>query len=115
MIPAALAVAEHVGASGQSLLRAIALGYDLCCRMALALGSYGFFEKGFDTHAFGGVFGAAGAAGGLLGFDERRFRYLLSYAAQQSAGITTWRRDPDHIEKAFDFAGMPARNGMRAR
>ncbi|MBN8816817.1 MAG: MmgE/PrpD family protein [Sphingomonas sp.] len=114
VVPAALAVAEKTGADGVMLLRAIALGYDLCCRMALALGSYDFFGRGFDTHAFGGVFGAAGAAGVLLDLDERRFRFALSYAAQQCAGITTWRRDPDHIEKAFDFAGMPARNGVQA-
>jgi 2-methylcitrate dehydratase PrpD len=37
---------------------------------------------------------------------------VLDYAAQQSSGIRAWRRDPDHIEKAFVFGGMPARNGV---
>src|SRR5258708_15981651 len=41
-------------------------------------------------------------------------RWLLDYAAQQSSGIVAWRRDTDHIEKAFVFAGMPARNGVTA-
>jgi 2-methylcitrate dehydratase PrpD len=40
--------------------------------------------------------------------------WALGYAAQQSSGITAWRRDTDHIEKAFVFAGMPARNGVTA-
>jgi len=114
VVPAALAVGAATHASGAATLRAVALGYDVCCRMSLALGAYDFFGKGFDTHAFGGVFGAAAAAGALLDLDARRFRFVWSYAAQQCAGITTWRRDPDHIEKAFDFAGMPARNGVQA-
>ena len=41
-------------------------------------------------------------------------RWLLYYTAQQASGIAAWQRDTDHIEKAFDFAGMPARNGVTA-
>jgi 2-methylcitrate dehydratase PrpD len=43
-----------------------------------------------------------------------RARWLLSYAAQQCSGISCWMRDEEHIEKAFDFGGMPARNGVVA-
>jgi hypothetical protein len=28
--------------------------------------------------------------------------------------VPYWRRDKDHIEKAFDFGGMGARNGVMA-
>ncbi len=41
-------------------------------------------------------------------------RWVLDYAAQQASGIKAWQRDTDHIEKAFVFAGMPARNGVTA-
>ena len=41
-------------------------------------------------------------------------RYALSYAAQQVSGIWSWARDTEHIEKAFDFGGMGARNGVTA-
>ena len=41
-------------------------------------------------------------------------RYALSYAAQQVSGIWSWERDVEHVEKAFDFAGMGARNGVTA-
>jgi 2-methylcitrate dehydratase PrpD len=41
-------------------------------------------------------------------------RWLIDYASQQASGIKTWQRDTDHIEKAFLFAGMPARNGVTA-
>jgi 2-methylcitrate dehydratase PrpD len=41
-------------------------------------------------------------------------RHVLSYTAQQASGISCWMRDPAHVEKAFDFGGMPARNGVTA-
>jgi 2-methylcitrate dehydratase PrpD len=37
-VPAALAMAEKEGRSGTEFLRAVALGYDLCCRLLMALG-----------------------------------------------------------------------------
>jgi 2-methylcitrate dehydratase PrpD len=60
------------------------------------------------------MFGAAAAAGALAGFDQRQARHLLSYTAQQASGVSCWMRDEEHIEKAFDFGGMPARNGVSA-
>jgi hypothetical protein len=39
---------------------------------------------------------------------------VLDYTAQQSSGIAAWQRDTDHIEKAFVFGGMSARNGVTA-
>ncbi len=42
-------------------------------------------------------------------------RWLFDYAAQQAgAGIGSWRRDTEHIEKAFVFGGMGARNGVNS-
>jgi hypothetical protein len=41
-------------------------------------------------------------------------RWALDYTAQQSSGIVAWRRDTDHIEKAFVFDGMRARSGVTA-
>jgi 2-methylcitrate dehydratase PrpD len=43
-----------------------------------------------------------------------QMRYLISYAAQQASGSRAWVGDDDHIEKAFDYAAMPARNGVTA-
>jgi 2-methylcitrate dehydratase PrpD len=114
IVPAALAMAEREGRSGAALVRAIALGYDVGCRLTMALGAHQFREDGHSTHSFGPTFGAAAAAGALAGLDARRVRYLLSYAAQQASGISCWMRDREHVEKAFDFGGMPARNGVAA-
>jgi 2-methylcitrate dehydratase PrpD len=67
-----------------------------------------------STHALAGTFGSAAAAGCAAGLNERQMRWLIDYASQQASGIKTWQRDTDHIEKAFLFAGMPARNGITA-
>src|SRR5213075_2451946 len=56
---------------------------------------------------------AAGSAL-LLELKESQVRYVLSYTAKQASGISCWMRDEEHIEKAFDFGGMPARNGVSA-
>jgi 2-methylcitrate dehydratase PrpD len=114
IVPAALAVAEREGSGGEALLRAVALGYDIGCRLTMSLNAYEFREDGHSTHSFGPMFGAAVAAGSLLNFKETQVRHLLSYTAQQASGISCWMRDEEHIEKAFDFGGMPARNGVAA-
>ncbi|MCW5576549.1 MAG: MmgE/PrpD family protein [Burkholderiales bacterium] len=114
VVPAALAVAERERAGGTALLRAMVLGYDVCARMSIALGIERFRERGHSTHSFGHMFGAAAAAAAILRLDCDRTRYLLSYTAQQASGLSCWARDIEHVEKAFDFGGMPARNGVTA-
>ncbi|HYK15337.1 MAG TPA: MmgE/PrpD family protein, partial [Burkholderiales bacterium] len=114
IVPAALAMAERERRNGTALLRAVALGYDIGCRINLSLNAYEFREDGHSTHSFGPMFGAAAATGSLCGFDARQARHLLSYTAQQASGVSCWMRDEEHIEKAFDFGGMPARNGTAA-
>src|SRR5947209_11640072 len=114
VVAAAFAMAERERAGGTALLRAVALGYDVCCRLTQSLNAVQFRAAGHSTHSFGPTFGASAAAGALAGLDERGVRHLLSYAAQQASGISCWMRDEEHIEKAFDFGGMPARNGVAA-
>jgi 2-methylcitrate dehydratase PrpD len=114
VVPAALAMGERERSSGTALLRAITLGYDVCARTSKALGIEHFRSAGHSTHSFGGTFGAAAAAGALAGLDARGVRHLMSYAAQQASGLSCWARDVEHVEKAFDFGGMPARNGVTA-
>ena len=112
--PAALALAERERSTGTELLRAVVLGYDICARMSIALGIERFRERGHSTHSFGHMFGAAAAAAAILKLNVDQTRYLLSYTAQQASGLSCWARDIEHIEKAFDFGGMPARNGVTA-
>src|SRR6202030_262486 len=57
---------------------------------------------------------AATAAAAMLRLDARQVRHTFSYAAQQASGLGFWTRDREHVEKAFDFGGMGARNGVTA-
>ena len=114
VVPAALAMAERQGRSGEALLNAVALGYDIGARATLSLGADQLYEAGHSTHSFAPLFGAAAASGALAGLGADQVRWMLSYTAQQASGVNCWARDEGHVEKAFDFAGMPARNGVAA-
>jgi 2-methylcitrate dehydratase PrpD len=114
-VPAALAVGEKFAIDGTRFIRAVALGYDIGTRVTATLGKLQYmFESHRSTHGIAGNFVAAAAAGCAAGLDTRQMRWLLSYAAQQASGLASWQRDVDHIEKAFDFGGMGARNGVTA-
>jgi 2-methylcitrate dehydratase PrpD len=113
-VPAALAMAEREGRSGPEFIRAVTLGYDLGCRLLMALGPDLVRGTHRAAEGYSGTFCALGAAASLARLDETRMRYALSYGAQQVSGLWSWVKDKDHIEKAFDFAGMTARNGVMA-
>jgi 2-methylcitrate dehydratase PrpD len=66
------------------------------------------------TNSMGGIWGAAAAAICVAGLDVEQTRCALAYTAQQCSGIDDFRRDPQHIEKAFMNGGMGARNGVAA-
>ena len=114
VVPAALAMAEREDRSGLELLRAVTLGYDVCCRFLLALGPDLVRATHRSAEGVSSTFGSVAAAASLGRLDERGMRYALSYAAQQVSGVWSWERDTEHVEKAFDFAGMGARNGVTA-
>jgi 2-methylcitrate dehydratase PrpD len=115
VVPAALAAGEQFGVSGARFLRAVALGYDIGPRMTMTMGREIPMTEGHkSTHTISGTFGSAAAAGSVAGLNAQQMRWVLDYAAQQASGIAAWQRDTDHIEKAFVFAGMPARNGVTA-
>lgn len=114
VVPAALAVAENRDTTSAELLRAIALGYDVGARSTIALGFTSPRTTNFSTHSFGTLFGAAAASGALMGLTTAQAEALLSFTVQQISGLSYWNRDPDHVEKAFDFGAKSARNGVFA-
>src|SRR5262252_7784516 len=114
VVPAALAMAERDRCSGLELLNAVALGYDVCCRFLMALGPDHVRATHRSAEGTSSTLGAAAAAASLARLDEKGMRHALSYAAQQVSGLWSWVRDSEHVEKAFDFSGMGARNGVTA-
>ena len=111
VVPAALAIGEQFQISGTHFLRAVTLGYDIGMR------AYKTLKGGVlnETHNLVGTMGAAAASGCVASLNVEQMRWLLDYATQQAgAGIGTWREDTEHIEKAFLFGAMGARNGVTA-
>ena len=120
IVPTAIAVAEDLSDSGavasETLLEAVALGYEACALMNWLFWSTASQRRRADgsPHAMGGLWGSAVAAGVLYDFDDDQMRSLVSYTAQMASGLASWLRDEHHIEKAFVFSGMPAWNAVRA-
>jgi 2-methylcitrate dehydratase PrpD len=115
ILPAALALAEQQGARGKALLNGVVLGYDVGCRSMHALGREPGGElRRFSEKGVGGVMGAAAAASVFLHLTSVQLRHMFGYAAQQASGIRSYMTDQSHVEKAFAFGGMPARNGVAA-
>jgi 2-methylcitrate dehydratase PrpD len=113
-VPAALAMSEREHRGGSEMIRAVALGYDVGCRFLLALGPDLVRRTHRGAEGYSATMGAMATAASLARFDEKAMRYAISYGAQQVSGLWSWVEDNDHIEKAFDFGGMGARNGVTA-
>jgi 2-methylcitrate dehydratase PrpD len=86
VIPAAIAAGEMAGASGADVLAAIVAGYEVTCRIALALPAGDHYARGFHPTATCGVFGAAAAAGRVFGLSAAAIESALGIALSQSAG-----------------------------
>ena len=86
VIPAALAAGEMIGASGADVLAAIVAGYEVTCRIALALPAGEHYHRGYHPTATCGVFGAAAAAGRVFGLSGDEIASAMGIALSQSAG-----------------------------
>lgn len=86
VVPAALAAAEMTGASGAEFLAAVVVGFEVCCRLGMALDPTAHYARGFHPTATAGTFGAAAAAGRLLGLDGDAMASAFGVAASQASG-----------------------------
>ncbi len=86
VVPAAMAMAEQVGATGHGLLEAIVIGYEAMGRAGIAVGPASHMLSGFHPTSMSGVFGSAAAAGRLLGFDAAQLNHAFGIAATLASG-----------------------------
>ena len=110
VIPAALAIAERIEASGRDLLATVTLGYEVAIRVGEAVGKTHYFH--WHNTATCGVFGAAAAAGWLLGLDAPRMTWTLGSAGTQAGGL--WEFIADGAMSKHLHAGRAAANGVLA-
>jgi 2-methylcitrate dehydratase PrpD len=114
VVPAALALAEHLACDGKDFLTAVVVGYDIGCRMGRALNPASLSKTGHSSRSLGNMFGAAAAAASLARLNVDLVGCALAYSAQQAAGIGSYIRAQEHTEKALALGGLPARNGVTA-
>lgn len=86
IFPAALALAEELGASGEELLAAVVAGYEVTMRLGNALNPASAYERGFHPTGVAGAFGAAAASALLLGLEPARFTDALGVAGTMASG-----------------------------
>ncbi len=110
IIPAAIAVAEQLGASGQQLLGAIVRGYEATIRIGRALGTqhYAFFHNTSTC----GTFGAAAAAANLLQLDVEQTTWALANAGSRTGGL--WQMRHESCETKSLHNVQAAQTGVQA-
>ncbi len=86
VIPALLAAAEWRGSTGKTVLEAFVVGYEVETRIGLGLGSK-HYDRGWHTTSTCGRFGAAAAAGKLLGLSSLQMGRAMGLAATQASGL----------------------------
>jgi 2-methylcitrate dehydratase PrpD len=111
VLPATLCLGVTRKATGAALLRALIVGYEISGRLPKALGNRNMINAVLANHSVGPLFGVAAACASLLDLPAERLNHVYAYCVQQAAGSWQWLRDVEHVEKAFAFAGMPARRG----
>ncbi|KAH8798531.1 hypothetical protein F5884DRAFT_742925 [Xylogone sp. PMI_703] len=118
VFPAALAVAQNIGANGKEFITACVVGYEVACRTGEYLGKSHY--QAFHTTATAGVCGAAVAAGHLLQLDSDQMLSALGTAGTQAAGLWQFLLDATHSKQihtgkaCFDgmLAAYAARDGL---
>lgn len=110
IIPAALAAAEKIGASGEELITAIVAGYEVGIRIGEAVTpSHYYYWHNTGTC---GTFGAAAAAGKILGLNRDQMVHALGNAGTQAAGL--WEFLADGAMSKHLHPGKAAMNGLLA-
>ncbi len=122
LLPAGLAVAELEDASGEQLLTALVLGYEVFERIAASARPFepALRERGWHPTSLWGCPAAAATAGRLLGLDAAQLRVAMAIAASNGSGVTqqfgTWAKgvNAGNAARAGVVAALLAREGFFA-
>lgn len=110
-VPAPLALAERQKSNGKDFLTSVVIGYELSNRVGNAFLGTQYYE-GFHPTGVCGVFGAAGAAGKILGLNRETLVRTLGIAGDQAAGLEEWKADGSWIKRWH--SGKASHNGVLA-
>ncbi len=110
IVPAAVALAEKLGASGEALLTAIVRGYEATIRIGAALGTTHY--EYFHNTSTCGTFGAAAAAASLLNLDADKTAHALANAGSRTGGLWQMRHAACETKSLHNI--VAAQTGVQA-
>ncbi len=110
LFPAALAVAEEVGASGKALLEALVVGYEIASRTGRCWHDH---HQIYHSCGSWGSVACAAVAARLMGLDKERTKHALGIA-EYHAPNAPMMRDIDHPSMVKHAVGWGAMNGVMA-
>jgi len=105
--PPIFALADLQRVSGADFIHAFVVGVEVACRIGNAV-SPSHYRRGWHITSTCGVFGAAAAAGRLLGLDAIKMQHAFACAATQASGLVESLGQPT---KSIGV-GNAARNGL---
>lgn len=111
IVPAVLAIAEHRGLDGAAVMKGIAVGCEIMCRMALVAPQATHKACFHPTAVFGAPAAAAGVAA-ALGLSAERIAHAIGIAGSLSSGIIEYLADGSWTKRMH--AGAAAQSGIRA-
>ena len=108
LLPAALAVAEEIGASSREMLLGYMTGFEVACAVGEALSEAYYDDLGWHPTGPLGAIGASAAASRIMALDQEQTAMAISLAASQASGL---RQNFGTMTKPF-HAGDAARAGV---
>jgi 2-methylcitrate dehydratase PrpD len=111
IMPAVLAAAEHRGLSGEAVMRGIAVGSELMCRMSL-VAPQAIHKACFHPTAVIGAPAAAAAVASALGLPPKMIAHAIGIAGSLASGIIEYLADGSWTKRLH--AGAAAQAGIRA-
>ena len=111
IVPAVLAAAQRHGGSGADLLRGIAVGVEVTCRLC-SVAPMKVHKAGFHPTAIFGVMGAAAGVGAMLRLNEAQLVNAFGIAGSMAGGIIEYLTEGAWTKRLHP--GWAAQSGYRA-
>lgn len=88
IVPAIFALAEYLGSTGEDILTAFAIGSEVQWRFGeMLVAESDHYARGWHSTGTVGAFGAAAAAGWMLGLSREQMTHALGIVASEAGGF----------------------------
>lgn len=112
IIASALSASLTSHADGARLIEAVIGGYEIACRLGMAIRGKTPYHRGFHPTAICGIFGAATAAGKIMGLDARGYLSAWGISGSMASGLMSYLQNGAWTKKMQP--GWAAQSGFLA-